>query len=119
MIAKHEVQSEVLVNKFAIFCAANSQMLYICKKKLFDAAVMSSLSYSSESWFTSNIKGIEKQYNKLIKCLLGVRKNTSVNLCMLEAGIPPVDYILDKKKRTFLMSKRDRTDTVMTKQVHS
>ncbi len=83
---------------------------FVRKEKVFDASVMSSLSYSSESWITSNIKGMEKQYNKLIKCLLGVRRNTSVNLCMLEAGIPSFNCILDTKKRTFLMSKRDRVD---------
>ncbi len=29
---------------------------------------------------------------------------------MLEAGIPPLHYILEKKKRIFLISRRDRTD---------
>lgn len=50
-IALHEVESETIVNKFGIFCVANSLMLYICKKKIFDSAVVSSLSYSSYSWF--------------------------------------------------------------------
>ena len=103
-------QSEAIVNKFAIFCASNSQMPYICKRKVFDAAVIASLSYSSESWLTNNIKTIEKQYNKLIKCLLGVRKNTSINLCMLEKGITPLNEVLCKKRRTFLLSKLERVD---------
>lgn len=58
----------------------------------------------------NNTKGIVKQYNILIKCLLGVWKNASVNLHMLEAGIPPLDYILNDK-RTFLLSKRDKRNT--------
>ena len=110
VLTLHEGQSEAIVNKFAIFCTANSQMPYICKKKVFDAAVISALLYSSESWLTNNMKSIEKQYNKLIKCLLGVRKNTSINLCMLEAGIPPLSNVIFKKRRTFLLSRRDRMD---------
>ncbi len=101
VITLHEVQSEALVNKFAIFCAANSQVPYICKKKVFDAAVVSSLSYSSESWLINNTKGIEKQYNKLIKCLFVVRKNTNVNLCMLETCIPPFSCVIYKKRKHF------------------
>lgn len=48
MIVLHEAQSETTVNKFTIFFAANSQMPYICEIKVFDSAVISSLSYSSE-----------------------------------------------------------------------
>ena len=85
-------------------------MPYIYKKRVFDAAVMSSLLYSCESWLTNNIKGIEKQYNRLIKCLLGVRKNTSPSLCMLEAGIVPVKDVVRKKQKSFLISKRGNYD---------
>ena len=97
-VARHVVASETIVNKFAIFCARNTQVPFIYKRIVFDAAVMSSLLYASESWLTNNIKGIEKQYNKLVKCLLGVRRNTSINLCMVEAGIPPVQAVIKKKK---------------------
>lgn len=92
-IELHETYSEKIVNKFSIFGAVNSQMPYMYKK-VFEAAITSSLLYSSESWLTNNIKRIEKQYNKLLKCLLGVRKNTSINFCMLEAGIPPVKALI-------------------------
>ena len=33
VMAKHEVQSEAFVIKLAIFCAANTQMPFVCKKK--------------------------------------------------------------------------------------
>ena len=101
---------KLLLTSLPYFVQPTHECHKFVKKKVFDAAVMSSLLYGSESWLTNSIKGIEKQYSKLMKCLLGVRKNTSVNLCMLEAGIPPLDYILEKKKRIFLMSRRDRTD---------
>ena len=72
---------------------------------------MTSLLYSAESWLTNKTKGIEKQYNKLIKCLLSVRKNTSINLCMVEAGIPPLYSVIENKRKCFMKSKRDRVDT--------
>ena len=102
IVSMHETSNEAAVNKFAIFCAANSEMPYAYKRRVFDAAVISSLLYSCESWLTKNIKGIEGHYNKLVKCLLGVRKNTSNNLCMLEAGILPVKSIIVNKQRFFL-----------------
>ena len=50
------------------------------------------------------------QYNKLIKCLLGVRKNTSINLCMIESGIPPIQSIIAKQRRAFIQSKLNNVD---------
>lgn len=110
IISMHEGRSEQVVNKFAIFCAANSQMPYIYKKRVFDAAVMSSLLYSCESWITKNFKGMQRQYDKLVRCLLGVRKNTSISLCMLEAGITPLKNIILNKQKCFLISKRENRD---------
>ena len=88
IIALHEKSNQATVNKFAIFCAANSQMPFKYKRLVFDAAITSSLLYSAESWFTDNIKPIENQYNQLVRCLLGVRKNTSIDLRLVESGIP-------------------------------
>lgn len=82
-MALRNIASEAIVNKFAIFCASNTLMPLVYKKKVFNAAVTSALLYSSESWCSNKLKSIEKQYNKLVKCLLGVRRNTSVNLCMI------------------------------------
>lgn len=107
----HETSSESIINKFSIFCASNTTMPFIYKRAVFDAAVTSALLYSSESWFTGKMKVIEKQYNKLVKCLLGVRKNTSINLCMIEAGIPPVQNIIAERKYKFIKSQRDHVDT--------
>lgn len=69
---------------------------------VFDAAVTSALLYSSESWLSNNLKVLEKQYNKMIKCLLGVRKNTSGNLCMVESGISPVQELVAERRLRFI-----------------
>ena len=67
ILALHEKSNQATVNKFAIFCAANTQMPFIYKKLVFDAAVTSSLLYSAESWLTDKVKPIERQYNLLAK----------------------------------------------------
>ncbi len=66
---------------------------YKKKKKVFDAAVISALLYSCESWLHNNLKRVEKEYNKLIKCLMGVRKNT-------RTGINSIyDVVADRRYR--------------------
>ena len=110
VISLHEKSNQAVVNKFSIFCASNSRMPFKYKKMVFEGAVMSSLLYSSESWLTTNIKPIEQQYNQLVRCLLGVRKNTSLNLCLLEAGIPPIRHIISRQRSNFLKSKVNVND---------
>ena len=110
VLALTEKSNQATVNKFAIFCVANSQMPFVYKKLVFDAAVTASLLYSSESWLSNNIRAIESQYNQLVRCLLGVRKNTSVNLCLLESGIPPIQNVLAKKRCKFIQSKLETND---------
>ena len=78
-------------------------MPFLYKKKVFDAAVTSAMLYSCESWVTNKVKGLERQYNGLVKCLLGVRKNTSVKLCMIESGIPPVTEVVKKRRCNFFL----------------
>ena len=39
----HEVGSQSIVNKFSIFCESNTDMPFMYKRKVFDAAVMSAL----------------------------------------------------------------------------
>ena len=80
------------------------------KKHVFDAAVTSFLTYSTESWFSKSVKPIEEQYNQLVKCLLGVRRNTSITLCMAEAGIPHLSDVISKRCFQFLKSKFEIVD---------
>ena len=44
------------LNKFKIFCKVNVTMPYQYKKKVLQAAIISSLVYSCESWFTDSMK---------------------------------------------------------------
>ena len=101
----HEARNQSVVNKFSIFCASNTDMPYCYKRKVFDAAVLSALAYSCESWLTDNCICLTSQYDKLVKCLLGVRKNTCVDLCLIESGINPINHILSVNRKRFLESK--------------
>ena len=97
----HEKSSLSLINKFAIFCSVNTTMPFSYKMKVFRAAVMSSLFYSSESWLTSNINSIEKSYNKLVRILLGVRNNVPILLCLAELGLDTAKYEVEIKSKKF------------------
>lgn len=105
VLGMHETSNEIQLNKFAIFCSANTNMPYIYKRMVFEAAMTSSLLYGSETWLTKHPKKVIAQYNRAVKCLLGVRKYTSPDLCLIESGIRPVLDIISRGRRRFLESK--------------
>ena len=87
--------------KFVSFCLKNNDVPFYVKKKIFHAAVMSSILYGCESWLNGNIKPMEKLYNMCIKHLLGVRKNTTNTLCLVELGCPPLKALVAQRQRKF------------------
>ena len=87
--------------KFVSFCLKNNDIPFYVKKKVFHAAVMSSILYGCESWLNGNIKPMEKVYNMCIKHLLGVRKNTTNTLCLIELGLPPLKALVAQRQRHF------------------
>ena len=101
----HESQCNAAVNKFAVFCESNTDMPFVLKRQVLNAAVSAALLYSTESWFTNNPKRLVSQYKKIVKCALGVRNNTSVNLALIELGQDTVIDIIRKRRITFLKSK--------------
>ena len=74
--------------KFVSFCQKNNDVPFFVKKKIYHAALMSSILYGCESWFNGNIKPMENLYNMCIKHLLGVRKTTNTNLKHGRARFP-------------------------------
>ena len=101
----HGGQGQSVVNKFAVFCAANTDMPFYYKRRVFDAAVASSLLYSTETWFNTNYTILTRQYSKIVKSMLGVRHNTSINLCCIESGIAPVHHMVAVRRKRFLETK--------------
>ena len=90
--------------EFVSLCKKNNDIPFIIKKRVFHAALMSSILYGCESWFDGNIKPMESLYNMCIKHLLGVRKSTSTNLCMIELGFPPLKSLVKQRQRKFFKS---------------
>ena len=98
------------VVKLINFLSKNKQAPFPVKKKVFDAAFMSSILYSGESWLNSPIQVINTMFMSAIKCLLGVRSTTANDLCLIESGYPPVKYILKEQQRKYFLRIRNRQD---------
>ncbi len=94
VMSLQEVKGQSVINRFSIFCSLNPNMPYCSKRRVFDAAVLSELTYSCEFWLTNNCVPLTSQYNKLMKCLLDVKNNTSSNLCNIESRIKPVYHVV-------------------------
>lgn len=79
---------------------------------MFDAAVTTSVLHGCESWLNCDIKPIEKQYKWCIKQLLGVRKTTNNDVCMVESGLPSLRALIKNKQIHFFhkMSERNTMD---------
>ena len=60
VLALHEKACTPCVNKYAVFCAVNATMPFLYKIRVLQAAITSSLLYSSESWLSTNLKPIER-----------------------------------------------------------
>ena len=70
------------LNKFKIFCKVNTTMPYMYKKKVLQAAIISSLLYSCESWLDAKMKELEQMYIGALKAVLGVRETTRTELIL-------------------------------------
>ena len=100
--------------KFVSFIKKNNDIPFYVKRRIFDAALMSSVLYGCESWINGNLRPVEKLYNWGIKQLLGVRMSTCNDLCYTELGVPPLKALVTYKQRQFFTSmwreRRNMTD---------
>ena len=102
VIKLHAADGIKHVNKFAIFVWKNPSMPFHLKKKVLNAALMSSILYGCETWLCKDIKAIKQLYITSIKTLLGVRKSTPNILCLLESGYPELEAIILKRRVLFI-----------------
>ena len=90
------------VTKYEAFIRRNPTAPYKVKETVFTAALTTALLYGIDSWLTSS--GIEEarpMYTACIRTLLGVRKTTAGELCLIEAGLPTLTaYAKNVQKRT-------------------
>lgn len=101
-LEKHAEDKFAHVLKFVSFMNKNSMFPFRIKKLVMDAAFMSAVFYGCESWLTNNFKPMKTTYFSVIKALLGVRKTTANDLCLIELGVPSVKaYIQNIQFRYF------------------
>ena len=62
---------------------------------------MSAMLYGCESWLNGDLKPMEKLYKWCIKQLLGVRKTTNNDICLVELGFTPLQALVKAKQRPF------------------
>ena len=103
-IAAHAKSKTCQILKFVSFLQKNTDVPFYVKKRIFDAALMSSVLYGCESWFHGDLRPIEKLYNWGIKQLLGVRVTTCTEMCYVELGYPSLKALIQAKQRKFFQS---------------
>ena len=106
----HEPAQLASLNKFAIFCQVNSEMPYYYKSLVLDAAVTSSIFYSCETWLCRSPDFAINTYHKMIRILLGVRDNTSLNLSLIESGKHPAKFMIRERLKQFIQRKMNNRD---------
>jgi hypothetical protein len=99
------------VVKFEAFVKKNSDAPFSVKKKVFEAALMSSILYGCESWLsTSAVNAASHLYIACIRQLLGVRKTTATELCLAETGLPTLQSRIKATQQTWFAKKQDRME---------
>lgn len=86
VIAVHTRDKICHILKFIPFLAKNKDIPLYDKKKMFEAALMSTVLYGCESWLDGDLKPMERVCNLGIKQLLGVRITTYTDVCYVELG---------------------------------
>ena len=87
--------------KFLSFVRKNRDIPFYAKRRIFDAALLSSILYACESWMSADLRPVIKLYNMGIKALLGVRTTTCNEMCYMELGYTPLPAIVRRQQRRF------------------
>ena len=73
----------------------------LLKKRVLDAALLSSLLYGCQSWVCGEVKPVTKQFTWALKQLLGVRKSCANDVCLAEAGYPSLPDLIRYKQHKY------------------
>ena len=103
----HQVKAHVNAKmgskrKFTSFLARNDSAPFHIKKKVWDAALNSSILYSCETWLCGNVQSAERVYASTLKEMLAVRLQTPTDVCLLELGVPPLKPLIASRQIKFL-----------------
>ena len=91
------------VGKFEAYVRKNSDMPFTVKLKVFRAALMTAVLYGAETWVSNGIwRVIGPLYATCIKTLLGVRRTTATDLCLIEAGQPSISQLIKSSQKNMI-----------------
>ena len=100
-IEEHYKMKQSHFHKLVIFLQTNVDMPFSAKRKVVDACFNAAILYGCESWIGVSCQVIDKLYIGAIKSLLGVRKTTANDLCLLELGVPPLQALVKQRQHDF------------------
>ena len=86
-ISEHCHNKMAHVVKYCAFVKKNCDFPFSVKRTVLEAALISSLLFGCESWLCANLGQINVNYMTAVKALLGVRKTTPNDLCLVESGL--------------------------------
>ena len=85
-----------------MFLNTNRDFPFCVKRKVVEAAFNAAILYGCESWLGVSCQVVEKLYISAIKCLLGVRRTTANDLCLIELGMSPLPGLVRQRQYNFL-----------------
>ena len=100
-IAKHGEDQEKHLHKLIMFLNTNRYFPFYVKRKVVEAAFNFAIFYGCEYWIGGNCHEVEKLYICAIKYLLGVRKSTANDLCLIELGMLPLPAVVKQRQYNF------------------
>lgn len=101
-IEAHCKSKQPHVLKFAGFVAKNCDFPFWIKRKVMESALMSAILYSAESWLCKDYGPAQTMYNSVVKSLLGVRRTTPNDICLIEAGCTPLSQRIRIAQRNLI-----------------
>ena len=89
------------MNKLLISFATNYDAPFRVKKRVLEAAFLSTILYGCESWLKVSLKPVTAMYMKAVRAPLGVRATTPTNLCIVEGGLKPLESLVKQRQKKF------------------
>ena len=100
-LSEHLSKKNKELNKLLIFFATNYDAPFRVKKRVLEAAFLSTILYGCESWLKVSLKSVTAMYMKAVRALLGVRGTIPANLCLIESGLKPVESLVKERQKRF------------------
>ena len=89
------------VLKLASFLHRNPELPFTMKKQVAEACVISSLLYGCETWLTRSYGKMLSLYMNIVKLVLGVRKTTCNDICLIESGMPSLEACIEHRRSKY------------------